>query len=53
MAVVVFVDYKSQFYNKKKSHNYLLLNAYVLCLFLSGMVERVLWCEKSLRLAHL
>jgi hypothetical protein len=51
MAVVGFVDYKSQFY--KVSHNYLLLNACILCLFLSGTVERVLWCEKFLRLANL
>ena len=48
---VGFVVYKSQF--NKISHNYLLLNACVLCLFLSGTVERVLWCEKYLRLAHL
>jgi len=40
VAVVSFVDYKSQFY--KISHNCLLLDACVLCLFLSGKVERVL-----------
>jgi hypothetical protein len=51
MIVVGFVDYKSQFY--KISHNYLLLNAYILCLFLSGTVERVVWSEKYVRLAHL
>jgi hypothetical protein len=51
MAVVGFVDYKSQFY--KVSHDYLLLKARILCLFLSGTVERVVWCEKYLRLAHL
>ena len=51
VAVVSFVDYKSQFYNI--SHNYLLLNACVLCVFLSGGVERVLWREKYVRLAHL
>jgi hypothetical protein len=51
MAVVSFVNYKSQFY--KVSHDYLLLKACILCLFLSRTVECVLWCEKYLRLARL
>jgi hypothetical protein len=51
MAVVSFVDYKSQFY--KVSHDWLFLKACNLCLFLSRTVECVLGCEKYLRLAHL